>query len=41
MLEAVASNKLEPGTYSGAVYVTKASPRVLANLRVVVEAGPE
>ena len=30
--------KLEAGTYSGAVYVAKGPrPRVLANLRVVVE----
>ena len=41
VLEAVAMVELVPGTYSGAVYVTKASPRVLANLRVVVETRPE
>ena len=41
VLQAVASNELEAGTYSGAVYVTKESPRVLANLRVVVENRPE
>ncbi|MGZ6587543.1 MAG: hypothetical protein ACXVHX_24965 [Solirubrobacteraceae bacterium] len=34
--------KLKAGTYSGAVYVAKGPrPRVLANLRVVVEARPE
>jgi hypothetical protein len=41
VLEAVATKVLDPGTYSGAVYVTKGSPRVLANLRVVVEQKPK
>jgi hypothetical protein len=31
---------LEPGTYSGAVYVTQPTPRVLANLRIVLETKP-
>jgi hypothetical protein len=41
LLQAVQVEELVPGTYSGAVYVTKASPRVLANLRVVVEEKPK
>lgn len=41
VLGAADTKALEPGTYSGAVYVTKASPRVLANLRVVVEQKPK
>ena len=41
LLQAVDVRELKPGTYSGAVYVTKASPRVLANLRVVVEKKPK
>jgi hypothetical protein len=40
LLQAVDVRELRHGTYSGAVYVTKASPRVLANLRVVVEKKP-
>jgi hypothetical protein len=38
-LEAYGVGKLEPGVYSGAVYLTDPRPRQLANLRVVVE-GP-
>jgi hypothetical protein len=41
VLAAADTKELEPGTYSGAVYVTKASPRFLANLRVVVEQKPK
>jgi hypothetical protein len=41
VLEAVDVKDLESGTYSGAVYVTKGSPRFLANLRVVVEEKPK
>jgi hypothetical protein len=32
---------LEPGTYSGAVYVTEPAPRVLANLRIVLQDKPK
>jgi hypothetical protein len=41
LLQAVDIKELKHGTYSGAVYVTKGSPRVLANLRVVVEKKPK
>ncbi|HKE78556.1 MAG TPA: hypothetical protein VKB54_04580 [Solirubrobacteraceae bacterium] len=40
LLQAAAVKELTAGTYSGAVYLTAPRPRVLANLRVVVQEKP-